>query len=96
MAGDAVQGYDEMIEQWNALYKVLHNYPELFPEADIGLNKFKWLYIMTTNRCFSSNWPGNSQMMPFADYINHENVDTHFDCVDDEGYSLSEQIEKEN
>ena len=27
-------------------------------------------------------------MVPYADYMNHENVDTSFDCQDDEGKSL--------
>ena len=44
--------------------------------------QFKWVYILTTNRCFSSNWPAVCQMVPFADNINHENVDSDFDCVD--------------
>ena len=35
-------------------------------------------------------------MMPFADYINHENVDTGFDCIDDNGVSYSEQVEAED
>lgn len=26
-------------------------------------------------------------MVPFADYVNHENVDTGFDCVDENGVS---------
>ena len=26
-------------------------------------------------------------MVPFADYVNHENVDTGFDCVDEFGIS---------
>ena len=54
----------------------------VFPENAIGLNKFKYVYILTTNRCFSSPWPGVCLMVPFADYVNHENVDTGFDCVD--------------
>ena len=52
------------------------------------MNKFKYVYIVTTNRAFSSNWPGVSLMVPYADFLNHENVDTCFDCVDDEGKSL--------
>lgn len=28
-------------------------------------------------------------MVPFADYVNHENVDTGFDCVDEFGVSLN-------
>ena len=27
-------------------------------------------------------------MVPFADYVNHENVDTGFDCCDKNGVSL--------
>mmetsp|Transcript_26956 Transcript_26956/g.36030 ORF Transcript_26956/g.36030 Transcript_26956/m.36030 type:complete len:105 (+) Transcript_26956:265-579(+) len=52
------------------------------------MNKFKYVYIVTTNRAFSSNWPGVSLMVPYADYLNHENVDTCFDCVDADGKSL--------
>ena len=52
------------------------------------MNKFKYVYIVTTNRAFSSNWPGVSLMVPYADFLNHENVDTGFDCVDDEGNSV--------
>ena len=52
------------------------------------MNKFKWVYILTTNRCFGSNWPGVCQMVPFADFLNHENIDTNFDCVDEEGKTI--------
>lgn len=37
-------------------------------------------------------------MVPFADNINHENVDTGFDCVNEKGeslYSLKEKDEEE-
>lgn len=27
-------------------------------------------------------------MVPFADFLNHENVDTNFDCVDKDGKSI--------
>lgn len=67
----------------------------MFPESSIGLNKFKWVYILTTNRCFGSNWPGVCQMVPFADYVNHENVDTGFDCVDKDGVSLEIKRERD-
>lgn len=38
-------------------------------------------------------------MVPFADNINHENVDTGFDCVDANGetlYSITEKTEQED
>jgi len=36
-------------------------------------------------------------MVPFADYVNHENVDTGFDCVDSEGksYELKKSEEED-
>ena len=85
---DAEKGQDEFFTQWEQLYTVLRKYPDLFKEKDITMNKFKYVYIVTTNRAFSSNWPGVSLMVPYADFLNHENVDTCFDCVDDEGKSL--------
>lgn len=35
-------------------------------------------------------------MVPFADYVNHENVDTGFDCVDENGVSLNTRKEQED
>lgn len=90
---DAEKGQDEFFTQWEQLYKVLKQYPDLYRENDISLNKFKYVYIVTTNRAFSSNWPGVSLMVPYADYMNHENVDTHFDCVDAEGKSLGVKVD---
>lgn len=88
LAEDAQRGYEEFTTQWNQLYKCLRQYPDILPEKAIGLNKFKYVYMLTTNRCFSSNWEGVSQMVPFADYVNHENVDTGFDSVDEFGMSF--------
>ena len=70
------------MQTWNKLYKCLSRYPELFKPETIGFNKFKWVYILTMNRCFASNWPCVSQMVPFADQINHENVNVYYDCHD--------------
>ena len=90
---DAEKGQDEFFTQWEQLYSVLRQYPHLFTESDISMTKFRYVYIVTTNRAFSSNWPGVSLMVPFADFMNHENVDTCFDCVDENGKSIG--IEKE-
>ena len=34
-------------------------------------------------------------MVPFADFINHENVDTGFDCVDENGKTVGVNPEEE-
>jgi len=34
-------------------------------------------------------------MVPFADFVNHENVDTGFDCVDKDGVSLEIKRERD-
>jgi len=98
LTNDAERCYDEFLTQWDKLYKVLRKYPEQFAERDIALNKFEWVYVLLTNRCFGSNFLGIYQMAPFADFLNHENVDTGFDCVDEKGeslYSLKEKDEEE-
>jgi hypothetical protein len=35
-------------------------------------------------------------MVPFADYVNHENVDTGFDCVDKDGNSYDKTKEEDD
>ena len=35
-------------------------------------------------------------MVPFADYVNHENVDTGFDCVDEQGISYDKKLDKDD
>lgn len=45
--------------------------------------------MLTTNRCFSTNWPGISAMIPYAELINHENVDVQFDYMNLEGKSIT-------
>ena len=67
---------------------MLVQYPDLFLEKDITMNKFKYVYILTINRAFSSPWPGVSLMVPYADFLNHENVDLGFSCVDAEGVAF--------
>lgn len=66
----------------------LSKYPEYFKEEGISLYKYKWVYILTTNRCFGSNWPGVCAMIPYAELINHENVDVQYDYLDLEGNSI--------
>lgn len=95
LVSDAEKGYDDFLAQWDKLYRCLKKYPELFQPQDISLAKFKWVYILLTNRCFGSNFLGNYQMVPFADNINHENVDTGFDCVDEKGESLQSEAERD-
>jgi hypothetical protein len=34
-------------------------------------------------------------MVPFADFINHENVDTGFDCVDEDGKTVGVNTDEE-
>ena len=82
LKNEAEKAYNEMMDTWNRLYAVLSQYPDFFNPESISLYRFKWVTILTTNRCFSSNWPGVCQMVPFADQINHENVDVNYDCFD--------------
>ena len=55
---EATKQYDDFMESWKRLYDTLVKYPKFFKPESISLYRFKWVYILTTNRCFSSNWPG--------------------------------------
>ena len=81
---EAEKQYNEMMDSWNRLYEVLSLYPNVFKPESISLYRYKWVFILTTNRCFSSNWPGVCQMVPWCDQINHENVNVGYDCLDPE------------
>jgi hypothetical protein len=86
------------MKSWEKLHRVLKEYKDLFKPSAISLLAFKWVYILATNRCFSSNWDEVCQMVPFADNINHENVDSDFDQIDEAGASLGlkqEEVEEE-
>ena len=73
---DAQLQYKQLIMFWRNLFDVLKKYPEYFPDEEaISFETYKWVYMLTTNRCFGSNWPGVCAMIPYADFINHENVD---------------------
>jgi len=90
---DGMKASDELMESWNTVYKCLSQYPELFKPESISLNRYKWVSILTTNRCFSSTWSGVSQMVPFADNLNHENVDTIYEMLDAEGNAYEDEEE---
>lgn len=69
----------------------------MFQPSSIQFNRFKWVYIIAASRCFSSSWGGVSQMIPFADQINHENVNVTYDCKDPttgEYFPSQEQLDK--
>ena len=58
LVNEANKQYDDFMDSWKRLYDTLVLYPKYFQPESISLNRFKWVYILTTNRCFSSNWPG--------------------------------------
>ena len=84
LEGDCNRQYQDFLTSWDKLYRCLSQYPELFSEESIALYRYRWVYMLTTNRCFGSNWPGICAMIPYAELINHENVDVMYDYLDAE------------
>jgi len=52
---EAEKQYGDLMESWNTLYKILSLHPDVFKPESISLYRFKWVFILSTNRCFSSN-----------------------------------------
>ena len=94
LATDAEKQYSDFHFAWNALYKVLSQYPAYFSEESIGLYRYRWVSTLTTNRCFGSSWPHVCAMIPYAEFINHENVNVQYDYIDKEGKSIEYKEEK--
>ena len=82
LAGEAEKAFNEMMESWNKLYEALSKYPQIFKPSSIQFNRYKYAYIVSASRTFSSNWEGVSQMIPFSDLLNHEMVNCTYDCRD--------------
>lgn len=56
LASDAERQFNEMMKSWNKLYEVLCQYPEVFLPSSITFNKYKYAFIVSASRTFSSNW----------------------------------------
>jgi hypothetical protein len=82
LEGDVNRQYQDFLTSWDKLYRCLSKYPEYFSEESISLYRYRWVYMLTTNRCFGSNWPSICAMIPYAELINHENVDVMYDYLD--------------
>lgn len=83
------------MQSWNKLFEVLNKYPDVFKPSSISFNRYKYVYIVSASRTFSSNWDGVSQMVPFADLINHENVNSSYDCRDQKSGEYIQPNEEE-
>lgn len=85
MLEEADKWFADFMESWNKLYKCLSQYPEYFAEKSISLYRYKWIYMLTTNRCFGTDWKGVCSVIPYAELINHENVDVQYDYYNKDG-----------
>jgi hypothetical protein len=94
LEGDANKQYQDFLNSWEKLYRCLTKYPQYFSEDSISLYRYRWIYMLTTNRCFGSNWPSICAMIPYAELINHENVDVMYDYLHPEtGLTLTQRRE---
>ena len=93
LVADCESYYKDCMNHWNRMYKVISQYPEHFKEEFIGFNSFKWIWILLTNRCFSSAW-NLTAIVPFAEFLNHENVNVSYDCLIDGKTRGKEDVQK--
>ncbi len=76
----------EFEEEWILVKKALDLYPNLFPgikdqELYDDMHKlFTRAFINVVTRCFGWGLPCTT-MVPFADFINHHNVDSSYELI---------------
>ena len=76
----------EFEEEWIIVYAMIQKHPEFFTGADINENKsqlyqlFVRAYTSVVTRCFGWGIPCTT-MIPFADFINHHNVDSSYEFI---------------
>lgn len=98
LAKEAEKQFSELMESWNKLYEVLSKHTDMFKPSSITFNKYKFVFIVSASRTFSSNWEGVSQIVPFCDLINHEMVNCTYDCRDldtGECIQIHEEVKKQ-
>ena len=87
----------EYEEEWILVKKTLDLYPNLFPGINDVLqheNMYKLFtraFINVVTRCFGWGLPCTT-MVPFADFINHHNVDSSYELISrDEDPNISDE-----
>lgn len=81
---DILEYKHEYEEEWNLIYEVFQQYPEYFPDIldpdkkDFFKDLFLKSFVSVVTRCFGWGLP-KTLMIPFADCINHHNVDSTYE-----------------
>lgn len=81
-----IQYRKDFDEEWELCYKTFQNYEKYFPGLSDPSKKdhFQTVFIRAFNsvvtRCFGWGLPCTT-MVPFADFINHHNVDSSYEFV---------------
>ena len=83
-------------EEWDQVYKLLHKnkYDDIIPgisdveRKDSLREDYIWAFCGVVTRCFGWGLPC-TMMAPFADTINHHNVDSSYDIIKSEWRPIS-------
>ena len=86
MKATIVQYRIEFEEEWKLVYEMLKQHEKYFPGAcDIEQQTYMYdlftrAYCSVVTRCFGWGIPCTT-MIPFADFINHHNVDSSYEFI---------------
>ena len=67
----------EILACWDELESVIKNFPNLFPHNIVNIGSFTEFWALSSSRCFCSK-ARLSTFAPYADFVNHENVDSFY------------------
>lgn len=71
-------------DEWRLVYEAIKNHEDLFPAISMEEKSYYELFIRAfcsvVTRCFGWGLP-TTTMVPFADFINHHNVDSSYEFI---------------
>ena len=83
-------------QYYDEFYKVASKYPQFFPKEVLTKQMNYYMWDMLSSRIFCSH-SSTSMFSPFAETVNHDNVDSHYTTEDDiTQYSSGPSSEEDN
>lgn len=82
-------------DEYESLKELINKYPNLIKPEIFSYENFSWIYALLLNRSFDACNFSYVQMMPIAEYLNHECTGTSFEQVNTGNNVIYNKVEEE-
>lgn len=89
---DALHENKCLRQSWENMAEVLNIYPLLFPKEFANYENYLWLWALLASRIFNT-YISTTAFTPHAEFVNHENVSTHYKtCIEEDADKIEKKI----